>query len=159
MIGSPQRATPAWIPSAITLAAASLLLSGCVVVHEFDSERSNIISDEGFSLVKQEDYEGAKPYFLKALDIDPNNQVARVDLGLCYQKLGEPDAARKQYLEVIEYERNDTRPHNVPDSEGVDTTPAMIAKSNLQFLDRGGASKVIPLIPGSSRPSSATTHD
>jgi tetratricopeptide (TPR) repeat protein len=145
MMGLIRRATLAWIPHSTALASAALLLNGCVVAREFDNERSLIITEDGYSLLKEQDYEGAKPYFVRALQIDSGNQVARVDLGLCYQKLGNPDAARAQYLEVIEYGRDHPNQKPVPITEGTSATPTEIANSNLQFLTE--KSQVVPIVP------------
>jgi tetratricopeptide (TPR) repeat protein len=158
MIDSIQRVTLAWVPTVTALAAATLLLSGCAVGRAIDEERSEFTSEKGFSLLKEQDYEGAKPYFVRALELDPRNQEARINLGLCYQKLGRPADARTEYLKVIEYEQNDKDPMALYTNEGVKTTATVIASWDLRSLDEN--TRIVPLIPASSQPSAPTgTHD
>ncbi|MCI0657296.1 MAG: tetratricopeptide repeat protein [Acidobacteria bacterium] len=42
-------------------------------------------------------FDKAKDYYLQSLQIEPNNPNISTDLGICYQRLGQPDEAIRQF--------------------------------------------------------------
>jgi len=55
----------------------------------------------GFTKLKDGKYSEAKDFFNKALQIDPNNPYAKMNMGYLYEKEGDSGDALKMYREVI----------------------------------------------------------
>jgi Tfp pilus assembly protein PilF len=72
------------------------LLAGCAIFSE-DTQLANKGYDE---LVKQ-NYQGAEAYFKKALEINPENPYALLNMGVVYQNTGRIEKARETYQKVI----------------------------------------------------------
>ena len=51
-------------------------------------------------------YEKAKEFYLKALEVDPNNAHVRTDLASSYRSLGDPDQALKELNTVLKADPN-----------------------------------------------------
>lgn len=113
----------------ILIAAAALSLSACMGT---SISRSQELTDTGYDHLTQKDYVGAKPYFERALEIEPNLAMAHLDLGAVYQNTGDRPAAREQYRLAIE---NDKESNNYPrvtrTTDGSQTTVTDMAKANL----------------------------
>lgn len=55
----------------------------------------------GYKKLEANDTQAAKEYFLKALESDPTNPYALMNLGVVYEKEGNPDEALKMYQAVV----------------------------------------------------------
>ena len=55
----------------------------------------------GYKKLEANDTQAAKEYFLKALESDPTNPYALMNLGVVYEKEGDPDEAVKMYQAVV----------------------------------------------------------
>ncbi len=74
---------------------------------EMYPENKNACFNSGYIyLVEMEDFESAILSFQKAIIIDPAFVSAVYNLGRCYEAIGMPDEARKQYRQALELETN-----------------------------------------------------
>lgn len=55
----------------------------------------------GYKKLQENEIEDAKNYFKKALDADPTNAYALMNLGVVYEKEGDPDEALRMYQAVV----------------------------------------------------------
>lgn len=123
------------------IATAILSLSACASTAVMDPgktsevRQSQSLTNNGFDRMRDKDYAGAKPYFERALAIEPNLAMAHLDLGAVYQNTGFPDAAREQFQLAI---TNDTRANEFPGvhatTDGSSGTVTEIANRNLAKL-------------------------
>jgi len=92
-----------------------------------------ILSDQGFELLEAEDYDTAEGYFERALEINPDNPYALLNLGVVYDVKGEREKAIRMYEKVIKLDPDDratlsTNPDKIGNRLGD------IAKDNLKRL-------------------------
>ena len=59
------------------------------------------LNDLGFEKMQKNNYPQAKEYFLKALDSDPDNPFAMLNLGVVYEREGDAAQALRMYQAVI----------------------------------------------------------
>ena len=126
-------------PAGIT--AAVLSFSACVSTTVLDPgktaevRQSQALTNTGFDHMKDKDYAGAKPFFERALAIEPNMAMAHLDLGTVYQNTGLPVQAREQFNLAI---ANDTKANDYPGvhetTDGSTGTVTEIANRNLAQL-------------------------
>ncbi len=92
-----------------------------------------ILSDQGFELLESEDYDTAEGYFERALQINPDNPYALLNLGVVYDAKGERDKAIQMYEKVIELDPDDRATLSTsPEETG--NRLADIARDNLKRL-------------------------
>lgn len=123
------------VAAALLAITASASVQAGAVPSTAEVRKSTSLTDTGFNYMREKDYARAKPYFERALEIEPNLAMAHLDLGAVYMNTGEPEAAREQFRLAIE---NDTAAHDYPavrettdDSNG---TVTEIANRNLQKM-------------------------
>ena len=106
----------------------SLLSAGCVTLGG-DMAYSN----RGYEEICQDNCEKAEGYLKRALEINPNNPYALLNMGVVYQKTGRPEMARKMYQKVIDLEAKEPAQRSNEDwAKG--KSLADIAKKNLETL-------------------------
>ncbi len=124
------------VPKFLTIVAAAAMLAGCVV-------RTGPI-ERGFKAFDDKDYAKAEVEFLKALEDDPNNPYAQVDLGAVYQNTARPELARVFYQKALITGKDVTprRKANTDetDKRNNDPTLAELAQINLDLLLQAAAS-------------------
>ncbi|MBM9511092.1 type II secretion system secretin GspD [Desulfogranum marinum] len=65
-------------------------------------EHAAALTDLGFAKLQRSEFLEAKDYFLQALDIDPENPYATINLGVVYEREGNVKGAREMYQKVLE---------------------------------------------------------
>jgi Flp pilus assembly protein TadD len=80
----------------------SILFAGCATTGS-DMAYSN----QGFEELCKQNYTKAEEYLEKALEINPNNPYAILNMGCVCQNTGRLEKARQMYLKVIELESKD----------------------------------------------------
>ena len=105
-----------------------VLLAGCATISE-----DLRLSDLGFQELSKGNYEQAEKYLIKALEINPFNPYAILNLGVVYQNTGRLEKAREAYHYVISLHAEDT--------VAVSNDPAAIGKS-LEDIARENLSKL-----------------
>jgi general secretion pathway protein D len=91
------------------------------------------LSDQGFELLETDDYDAAQDYFEKALEINPNNPYALLNLGVVYDVKGEREKAIRMYEKVIQLDPDD-RATLSTNPEETGNRLVDIAKDNLKRL-------------------------
>ncbi len=64
--------------------------------------RDMTYSNLGFEELSKKNYGAAEEYLSKALEYNPDNPYAILNMGVVYQNTGRPDKAREMYQKVIE---------------------------------------------------------
>ena len=103
-------------------------------LHKVDNpEHSVKLTLAGYKKLQANDLEAAKEYFLKALDTNPANPYALMNLGVVYEKEGNPDEAMKMYQAVVATGTDDVADTSSdPDKTG---TPLMqLAEESIQRI-------------------------
>jgi general secretion pathway protein D len=91
------------------------------------------LSDQGFELLEAEDYDTAQDYFERALEINPDNPYALLNLGVVYDVKGEREKAIRMYERVIKLDPDD-RASLSTNPEKTGNRLGDIAKDNLKRL-------------------------
>ena len=123
------------------IVAAILSLTVCTGAQASESDQASArnkgqsLTDTGFNYMVSKDYAGAKPYFERALEIEPNLAMAHLDLGAVYQNTGNAAAAIEQFNLAI---LNDVAANNYVSvkqtTDGKGGTVTQIANRNLKRL-------------------------
>jgi general secretion pathway protein D len=107
------------------------------VIKIYEQRHSNtedmILSDQGFEFIDAEDYNTAQGYFERALEINPENPYALLNLGVVYDEKGETEKAIRMYEKVIKLDPDD-RAARSTDPEKIGNRLGDIAKDNLKRL-------------------------
>ena len=113
------------VVSAVT---AGLLLSGC------SSQSTDL--DDGWKLIKTEDYASARAHYQSVLAEKPNNPYAYLNLGVVLEELGDTTMAAKHYQIAIANGKDAQILEVAQDGNvaGRSTTVAKIAEENLASL-------------------------
>ncbi len=112
----------------ISVLMVSLLIAGCATLGG-DMAYSN----RGFEEICQDNCAKAEEYLKKALEINPNNPYALLNLGVVYQRTGRPELARQMYQKVIDLDAKESAQRSNEDwARG--KSLADIAKKNLETL-------------------------
>ncbi len=92
------------------------------------------LTDLGFAKLQRQEYPQAKEYFLQALQIDPENPYATINLGVVYEKEGNTAAAKDMYQRVLELDASFAE----EDDAAQNSYQALknLAKENLQHLQQ-----------------------
>lgn len=115
------------------LAATVLLMglvAGCATMQR--SQDMQLVTD-GFGKIEQQDWAGAEADLSRALELNPSNAYAQLNLGMVYQSTGRYALARQMYDKVIGA--------NVQETAAKSTDPALqgkslveIARQNIELL-------------------------
>lgn len=94
--------------------------------------------NRGFEAFADKDYARAEVEFLKALEDDPDNPYAQLNLGAVYHNTGRPELA-KPFYEAVLVTGKDVRPSRKANTEETDKrkedpTLAELAQINLDLL-------------------------
>ncbi|MDH3349684.1 MAG: type II secretion system secretin GspD, partial [Desulfobulbaceae bacterium] len=71
---------------------------------EPDPQRATALSDVGFAKLQRKEYSKAKQYFSEALQNDPKNSNAVLNMGAVYEAEGQTERAKTMYRLVLELE-------------------------------------------------------
>jgi general secretion pathway protein D len=106
----------------------STLIAGCTTT------RSDMAySNQGFEELCKQNYTKAEVWLEKALEINPDNAYAILNMGVVCQNTGRPEKARQMYQKVIELESKDPAERSNEDwARGKNLVE--IAKKNLETL-------------------------
>ncbi|HUS52548.1 MAG TPA: tetratricopeptide repeat protein [Thermohalobaculum sp.] len=107
---------------------AGLLLSGCT--------SQNTSLDDGWKLIKAQDYAAARSHYQSMLADDPNNPYANLNLGVANEELGDKATAAKHYQAAITNGK-DAKIWQVAEDGNVagrSTTVLKVAEENLAGL-------------------------
>jgi general secretion pathway protein D len=107
------------------------------VIKMYEGRPSNtedmILSDQGFELLEADDYDTAQGYFERALEINPENPYALLNLGVVYDVKGEKEKAIRMYERVIKLDPED-RANLSTNPDKIGYRLGDIAKDNLKRL-------------------------
>jgi general secretion pathway protein D len=111
------------------------------VVKLYEGERDQTedmrLSDLGYQFLEAKDYDKAKQYLEKALEINPDNPYALLNMGVVYEAEGKRDEATKMYEKVITLNPED-RVFESTDPEQIGHKLSDIATDNLKRLKEEG---------------------
>jgi len=109
--------------------------AGVVRLYEGRSKQTEDmrLADTGYQFLEAKDYEKAKQYFQQALEINPDNPYALLNLGVVYEAEGKRDEAIKVYERVITLNPED-RAFTSTDPEKTGHKLTDIARDNLKRL-------------------------
>jgi general secretion pathway protein D len=111
------------------------------VVKLYEGERDQTedmrLSDLGYQFLEAKDYDKAKQYLEKALEINPDNPYALLNMGVVYEAEGKRDEAIKMYEKVITLNPED-RVFESTDPEQIGHKLSDIATDNLKRLKEKG---------------------
>ncbi len=100
-------------------------------------EHAAALTDLGFAKLQRSEFQQAKDYFQQALDIDPENPYATINLGVVFEREGNVTGAREMYEKVLEFD---------PDGEPLDEWQQspydalkQLARDNIQHLRTSGS--------------------
>jgi len=113
--------------------------AGVVRLYEGRSKQTEDmrLADMGYQFLEAKDYEKAKKYFQQALEINPDNPYALLNLGVVYEAEGKRDEAIKVYERVITLNPED-RAFTSTDPEKTGHKLTDIARDNLKRLQGEG---------------------
>jgi general secretion pathway protein D len=100
---------------------------------------ANALTDLGFDKLQKRDYGQARDYFQKALEIDPNNPYALINLGVVNEREGHVTAAREMYEKVLQ-QKNDQEDEDA----GQDASVRQMARENIEQLKNMSAVESTP---------------
>jgi general secretion pathway protein D len=95
------------------------------------------LSDLGYRHLQAKEYDKAKEYFEKALEVNPDNSYAILNMGVIYEWEGKRDEAVKMYERVISLNPVE-RDFSASDPERKGRKLLDIAKDNLKNLEKEG---------------------
>ena len=117
----------------VPLILMSLVLAGCAGSSSSVSQDMYLTS-KGFQELQKGNYRQAEANFDVALDINPNNPYALLNLGVVYQNTGRLERAREMYQKVIDLNPTDRAGESTrQDLQG--KSLAEIARKNLKTLE------------------------
>jgi general secretion pathway protein D len=113
--------------------------AGVVKLYEGRREQTEDmrLSDLGYQFLEAKDYDKAKQYLEKALEINPENPYALLNMGVIYEAQGKRDEAIRMYEKVITLNPDD-RAFESTDSEQIGHKLSDIATDNLKRLQEKG---------------------
>jgi general secretion pathway protein D len=113
--------------------------AGVVKLYEGGREQTEDmrLADLGYQFLEAKDYDKAKQYLEKALEINPDNPYALLNMGVVYEAEGKRDEAIKMYEKVITLNPED-RVFESTDSEKIGHKLSDIATDNLKRLKEKG---------------------
>ena len=107
---------------------AGLLLSGC-------SGQGEAL-DDGWSMIKAQDYAAARAHYQSMLAEDPNNPYVNLNLGVAYEELGDNEMAAKHYQVALANGKDAEIEEVAQDGNTASraTTVSKVAEENLATL-------------------------
>ena len=113
--------------------------AGVVKLYEGRREQTEDmrLADLGYQFLETKEYNKAKQYFEQALEINPDNPYALLNMGVVYEAQGNRDEAIKMYEKVITL-NPEARAFESTDSEKIGHKLSDIAKENLKRLKAKG---------------------
>ena len=113
---------------------------GKVVVN---TDQSMALTEMGFDKLLKGNYPVAKQYFVKALDNDPKNPYALLNLGVVYESEDNPAEALKMYQAVIATGTSSIAPASTdPSKKGLPLV--QIARDNIEKLQKSRQKRQTP---------------
>lgn len=111
-----------------------------------NTEHSMALTEMGFDKLTKGNYHVAKEFFVKALDNDPQNPYALLNLGVVYESEKKPAEALKMYQAVIATGTAAIAPTSTdPSKKGLPLV--QIARDNIEKLQKNSQRKVSPGLP------------
>ena len=113
--------------------------AGVVKLYEGGREQTEDmrLSDLGYQFLEAKDYDKAKQYLEQALEINPDNPYALLNMGVIYEAQGKRDEAIKMYEKVITL-NSEERAFESTDAEQIGHKLSDIATDNLKRLQEEG---------------------
>jgi tetratricopeptide (TPR) repeat protein len=111
------------------LACVALTAAACVEV-----PRDIALSERGADALEAGDYVAAEQFLGDALEHNPGNEYALLNLGVIYQDTGRPELARRTYAEIIRLNRLERAASTVA-RRGSGVDPMVLARENLADLN------------------------
>ncbi len=113
---------------------ATLLLVGCNAPSVSEDMR---LASTGMEQIQEEEYQQAEKTLKKALEINPDNPYAILNLGVVYHQTGRPTKARKQYKKVIKNQKAaELKADRATSSTDEGKPLRKVARENLRLLDQ-----------------------
>ena len=103
-------------------------------------EHAAALTDLGFAKLQRSEFLEAKDYFLQALDIDPENPYATINLGVVYEREGNVQGAREMYQKVLELNPGEEQQDEWRQSPY--DALKQLARENIQHLRTSGTIRV-----------------
>jgi tetratricopeptide (TPR) repeat protein len=105
-----------------------LLLSGCTGQGD--------AYDDGWSMIKSQDYAAARAHYQSMLAEDPNNPYVNLNLGVAYEELGDKELAAKHYQVALANGKDAEIEEVAQDGNSAprSTTVSKVAEENLATL-------------------------
>jgi tetratricopeptide (TPR) repeat protein len=101
------------------------------------------LTEMGFEKLVKGNYQVAKEFFVKALDNDPKNPYALLNLGVVYESEKKPAEALKMYQAVIATGTASIAPTSTdPSKAGLPLV--RIAQDNIEKLQKSSQRKMMP---------------
>jgi tetratricopeptide (TPR) repeat protein len=114
-----------------------------------NTEQSMALTEMGFERLLKENYQGAKQFFVKALENDAKNPYALLNLGVVYESENKPDEALKMYQAVISTGTPLIAPNSTdPSKKGLPLL--QIARDNIDKLQKNRQKRQSPRKSGLS---------
>lgn len=108
-----------------------------------NTEHSMALTEMGFEKLVKGNYQVAKEFFVKALDNDPKNPYALLNLGVVYESEKKPAEALKMYQAVIATGTASIAPTSTdPSKAGLPLV--RIAQDNIEKLQKSSQRKMMP---------------
>jgi len=117
-----------WFALVLMLA---FIMAGCSTLR-----RDQRYSNWGFDELANGNYKKAEEYLQKALEANPNNPYAILNMGVVYQKTGRKEQAREMYEKVLSLEERlkNKHAHRSDKDWGRGEKLGEIARKNLETL-------------------------
>jgi len=100
---------------------------------EKNMEHAVKLTITGYEMLMADNVQEAKEYFVEALDINPDNSFALMNMGVVYEKEGEPEEALKMYQAVMSVGTTETA-FESSDQEKNGALLVDIARENIERL-------------------------
>ena len=130
------------------LLCAAVLVAACV-----ETPQDVSLSERGADALEAGDYTAAEQFLGDALEYNPGNEFALLNLGVVYQDTGRPELARRTYAEIIRLNRLERAAQTVA-RRGQGVEPTALARVNLADLN---LSPVAVESPAEPSPQTAST--
>jgi Tfp pilus assembly protein PilF len=108
----------------------TFIVSGCAV-----SSKDMRLSNEAYENILDDNYKDAEPKLLEALEKNPDNHYAQLNLGVVYHNTGRLDKAKEMYVKVIDSDTDDVAERS-NDKKQRGRKLVDIAKDNLALLEK-----------------------
>lgn len=115
------------------LGIAAVAVSACSMM---DAKPDQRLVDAGYRDILNHDYASAQPKLEEAVQRNPGNAMAHLDLGVVYQNTGNPAGAKEQYQQAISADSSGmlVGAGTTSTSDGSTGSIGELAKRNLQAM-------------------------